>query len=72
MSREFFRPGYEPVEKSPGDASGAAVLDRPSSAETGELNRPRAIKRYLAYLSNDKGSSENTIAAYRNDLSQMY
>jgi integrase/recombinase XerD len=32
----------------------------------------REIDRYLTYLANDKGSSENTIAAYRNDLSQLY
>jgi integrase/recombinase XerD len=32
----------------------------------------REIDRYLAYLANEKGSSENTIAAYRNDLSQLY
>lgn len=32
----------------------------------------REIERYLSYLVNDKGSSENTVAAYRNDLSQLY
>jgi integrase/recombinase XerD len=32
----------------------------------------RDIERYLSYLVNDKGSSENTVAAYRNDLSQLY
>jgi integrase/recombinase XerD len=32
----------------------------------------REIERYLSYLINDKGSSENTVAAYRNDLTQLY
>ena len=32
----------------------------------------RDIERYLSYLVNDKQSSENTVAAYRNDLSQLY
>ena len=32
----------------------------------------REIDRYLSYLANEKSSSENTIAAYRNDLSQLY
>ncbi len=32
----------------------------------------REIDRYLSYLVNEKSSSENTIAAYRNDLSQLY
>ena len=32
----------------------------------------REIDRYLTYLVTDKSSSENTIAAYRNDLSQLY
>lgn len=31
-----------------------------------------AIEDYLSYLVNDKQSSENTVAAYRNDLSQLY
>jgi integrase/recombinase XerD len=32
----------------------------------------REIERYLSYLVNDKGSSENTVAAYRNDLTQLF
>lgn len=32
----------------------------------------REIERYLSYLVNDKGNAENTIAAYRNDLTQLY
>jgi integrase/recombinase XerD len=32
----------------------------------------REIDRYLTYMVNDKASSENTVAAYRNDLSQLY
>ena len=32
----------------------------------------REIDRYLVYLVSQKGSSENTVAAYRNDLSQLY
>ena len=31
----------------------------------------REIDRYLTYLVGEKGSSENTVAAYRNDLSQL-
>lgn len=32
----------------------------------------REIERYLTYLATEKSSSENTIAAYRNDLTQLY
>lgn len=32
----------------------------------------RKIDRYLTYLVTEKGSSENTVAAYRNDLTQLY
>jgi integrase/recombinase XerD len=32
----------------------------------------REIDRYLTYLVTEKSSSENTVAAYRNDLSQLY
>ncbi|HEV8638153.1 MAG TPA: tyrosine recombinase [Chloroflexota bacterium] len=32
----------------------------------------REIERYLSYLVNERSGSENTVAAYRNDLSQLF
>lgn len=48
-------------------------LDRGITHEEPKPENPgwENVERFLHYLINDKGSSENTVSAYRNDLAQL-
>ena len=52
-------------------SSAALAIARPLGVPAISTSLPAATDAFLTFLATEKGSSANTIAAYRNDLSQF-